>query len=109
MIRAFPEAAACPDLFALLIDPIPGPLHNMPARRIMVSNSAGWRGSALLLCIAWDLVYEMAQAPGYRDLRHMASYPMLCRSFSMALFSRRDTCTWLTPRIFAHCCWVSPL
>ena len=36
-------------------------------------------------------------------------YPMVCRSFSMALFSSRDTWTWLTPRIFAHCCWVRHL
>ena len=27
----------------------------------------------------------------------------------MARFSSRDTCTWLTPRMRAHCCWVMPL
>ena len=37
------------------------------------------------------------------------AYPISCRSFSMARFSRRDTWTWLTPRIRAHCCWVNPL
>ena len=41
--------------------------------------------------------------------RSLRRYFSSCRSFSMARFSRRDTCTWLTPRILAHCCWVSPL
>ena len=31
------------------------------------------------------------------------------RSFSMAFFSIRDTCTWLTPTTRADCSWVSPL
>ena len=36
-------------------------------------------------------------------------YPISRRSFSRARFSSRETWTWLTERMRAHCCWVSPL